>query len=233
VAEKKLYKVFFEFQDMNRILKISNDGSHTVYDAAIDEHFHSVHGAITESQHVFIKNGFGFSDKSELTILEIGFGTGLNVFLTLIEAMKTGTRVVYDSIDLYPLDADILNKLNYAQILTPELLPAYNRICNCAWNEKSTITDGFVLNKISENALFIEWKETYDLIYFDAFSPEKQPEMWAKEFFGRIFNVMNPGAVLVTYCAKGVVKRTLKDIGYNVELLSGPPGKRQMLRAVK
>jgi tRNA U34 5-methylaminomethyl-2-thiouridine-forming methyltransferase MnmC len=218
---------------MNRTLKISNDGSHTVYDAAIDEHFHSVHGAITESQHVFIKNGFGILEVSELKILEIGFGTGLNVFLTLIEALKTGARIDYDSIDLHPLDTDILEKLNYAQILAPELLPAYNTICNCAWNERNTINEGFILNKILGSALLIEFDKTYDLVYFDAFSPEKQPEMWTKEMFSGIFYVMNPGAVLVTYCAKGSVKRTLVEIGFKVELLAGPPGKRQMIRAIK
>jgi tRNA U34 5-methylaminomethyl-2-thiouridine-forming methyltransferase MnmC len=217
---------------MNRTLKISNDGSHTIYDAIIDEHFHSVHGAITESQHVFVKNGFGFLDKSELKILEIGFGTGLNVFLTLMESMKTGTKVDYDSIDLYPLDAELLDKLNYAQILAPEMSTVYKSICSCAWNERNTIIEGFILTKILGNALLIDFDKTYDLIYFDAFSPEKQPEMWTKEFFGRIFNALNPGAVLVTYSAKGVVKRTLKDIGFDVELLSGPPGKRQMIRAV-
>jgi tRNA U34 5-methylaminomethyl-2-thiouridine-forming methyltransferase MnmC len=218
---------------MNRTLKLSNDGSHTVYDETINEHFHSVHGAITESQHVFIKNGFSFPDVSELKILEIGFGTGLNVFLTLIEALKTGTMTVYDSIDLYPLDADILDKLNYARILSPELLPAYKTICNCSWNEQNAITEGFLLNKKLGNALIVEFDKIYDLVYFDAFSPEKQPEMWTREFFCRIFNAMNSGAVLVTYCAKGSVKRTLIDVGFKVELLAGPPGKRQMIRAIK
>jgi tRNA U34 5-methylaminomethyl-2-thiouridine-forming methyltransferase MnmC len=218
---------------MNKILITSQDASHTIYDQEKDEHYHSVFGAYTESQHVFITNGLNFSNKNPLNILEIGFGTGLNTFLTLIEGHKNNRVIAYESVEMYPLDPELTHKLNYAELICPSFSSLFIEMHSCEWNKQIAISKSFVLKKILGDALKVELTGNYDVVYFDAFSPEKQPEMWDGNLFEKIFKTMKTGGVLTTYCAKGNVKRILKKTGFNIERIPGPPGKRHMLRAIK
>ncbi len=218
---------------MNKTIITSQDGSHTIYDEEIDEHYHSVFGAYTESQHIFIENGLNFSKLNPVKILEIGFGTGLNAFLALMESYKNNRYIIYDSIELFPLEMNIAKKLNYAKHLAPSFSSHFIELHSCEWNKQNQITKSFLFNKILGNVLEINFSDNYDVVFFDAFSPEKQPEMWDKKLFEKIYNVMNTGGVFTTYCAKGIVKRTLKETGFKVELLPGPPGKRHIIRALK
>jgi len=218
---------------MNTQLKTTHDGSHTLYSVAIDECYHSENGAIQESEHIFIKTGWESCEKSELKILEIGFGTGLNAFLTLLRAEKESKKVVYTALELYPLDEEITRKLNYFELLDKNRKADFEKLHNTAWNEKIEITPFFTLEKIQADFTNYELNGLYDLFYFDAFSPEKQPEMWSQECFEKLFANANTDAVLVTYCAKGVVRRAIQNAGFQVERLPGPIGKREILRARK
>lgn len=219
--------------DGNIILKTSQDGTNTLFDVAKGEHYHSIFGAYTESQHIFISNGMNSSDKNPVKILEIGFGTGLNAFLSLIEGCKNKRKIIYESIELYPLLPDITDILNYPDLIAPSFSSQFLEMHNCEWNKRIPITESFSLKKISGDALKIDFGNGYDVAFFDAFSPEKQPEMWSSKMFEKIYNAMNVGGVLTTYCAKGIVKRALKGNGFKVELLPGPPGKRHIIRALK
>ena len=212
-------------------LVITADGSHTVYVPVMNEHFHSVHGAILESQHVFIEAGFNQFCGNKISLLEIGFGTGLNTLLTLLEAKKSKMDVIYHSVEKYPLEKNILNGLNYVSILGSGSEKKFKKIHDTSWNEEASVSDSFKLKKIQGDLITVELTKKYDLIYFDAFSPEVQPEMWDKVNFQKIFNAMNPGGILTTYSSKGSVRRTLAAIGFKVERIPGPPGKREMLRA--
>ncbi len=217
---------------MNLTIQNTDDGSKTVYSEAYKETYHSVNGAITESMHVFINAGFRICKQNPLHILEIGFGTGLNVFLTLIEAQKQGIPVEYQSIELFPLESAIFEHLGYAKSLSfDESL--FKAIHDAPWDSEVEISPRFQLHKIKADLLKFNFTDNYDLIYFDAFSPVTQPELWSEEIFGKLFEHMNEGGILTTYCAKGIVRRTLEKIGFKTERLPGPPGKREMLRATK
>jgi len=218
---------------MNTQLKTTLDGSHTLYLPAIDECYHSQNGAIQESEHIFMKTGWKSCEKSELKILEIGFGTGLNAFLTLLKAEKERKKVFYTALELYPLDEEITRKLNYFELLDKNRKADFEKLHSAMWNEKTEITPFFTLEKIQADFTNYELNDLYDLFYFDAFSPEKQPEMWSQECFENLYVHANPDAVLVTYCAKGVVRRAIQSAGFKVERLPGPIGKREILRAKK
>jgi tRNA U34 5-methylaminomethyl-2-thiouridine-forming methyltransferase MnmC len=218
---------------MNKILITSKDGTHTIYDKEIDEHYHSVFWAYTESQHVFINNGLNYSGKNPLNVLEIGFGTGLNAFLAMVEGQKNNRIIFYEAIELYPLVPELTRNLNYVELIAPSFSSLFFEMHNCEWNKQIAITKSFNLKKILGDALEIEFTNIYDVVFFDAFSPDKQPEMWDGRLFEKIYKAMNTGGVLTTYCAKGIVKRALKEIGFKVEVLPGPPGKRHVIRAVK
>ena len=219
--------------DGNIILKTSQDGTNTLFNISIGEHYHSVFGAYTESQHVFITNGLNYSIKNSIKILEIGFGTGLNAFLSMIEGYKNKRNIFYESIELYPLMPDITDILNYPDLIAPSFSSQFLKMHKCEWNKQITITEGFILKKISGDALKVNFGNGFDVVFFDAFSPEKQPELWDKRMFEKIYKVMNESGVLITYCAKGLVKRVLKLAGFKVERIPGPPGKRHMLRGIK
>lgn len=218
---------------MIRKLKTSNDGSHTIYNETIDENYHSLHGAISESEHIFIKNALLDCKKDAIKIFEVGFGTGLNAYLSLIEAHKWRKQIMYEAIELYPLENSIIESLNYANLLPREYTNYYTELHATRWNQWSEISPFFSLKKIDGDILAFELSKGYDVVYFDAFSPEKQPELWGDFLFAKIFKAMAEGGVLTTYSAKGIVKRTLKEIGFKVELIPGPPGKRHMIRAIK
>tara|TARA_B100000809_G_scaffold60809_1_gene57425 strand:- start:5292 stop:5954 length:663 start_codon:yes stop_codon:yes gene_type:complete len=213
--------------------RITEDGSHTLYLEDLDETYHSKHGAIQEALHVFIDAGLKFCNQTNLNILEIGFGTGLNTFLTLQES--NNTIINYTSLEAFPLSNEIISQLNYKKELSldTEGIEHFNKLHKVEWGTYQEITPIFNLNK--ENVELINYKTTekFDIIYFDAFGPNVQPEMWGKAIFENMYDILADKGILVTYCAKGSVKRTLKEVGFEVEPLPGPPGKREMTRAKK
>ena len=222
-------------------LERTADGSYTLYVPKLDEHYHSVKGALTESQHIFIEMGLKHSPVSEPRILEIGLGTGLNAFLTLLSAEETRRKVHYTGIELYPVAEETLRKLNYPGIIGKGHEEEYYAIHRAAWGTEIDLSPWFTLHKIEGDftrlyysADVVQPKHGYDIIYFDAFAPEKQPEMWEQSLFNTLYKVLNDGGILTTYCAKGVVRRMLQSAGFTVERLPGPPGgKREILRATK
>lgn len=219
---------------MERELQLTADGSHTLFIPEIDEHYHSVNGAVQESRHVFIEAGLHHLKKEgEITVFEIGFGTGLNAFLTLLETVLPVLNVQYYSIELYPLDAELVRSLNYGEVICPENKDLFRALHAAEWNKPVGITDSFTLHKIQGDSNSCQLPEGIDLVYFDAFAPDKQPEMWNQEVFTKLYAGMNQGGILTTYCAKGVVRRMMQEAGYSVERIPGPPGKREMLRALK
>lgn len=215
----------------------TEDGSHSLFVPHLDEHYHSTHGAIQESRHVYIHSGFEACQLQQINVLEIGFGTGLNAFLTLLESRNANKRVHYTSLELYPLDTDSVKQLNYAQQLTDdEKTSLFMPLHLAPWNKGVQITPSFILHKIETDFSQPNNLNTnilFDVIYFDAFAPEKQPEMWSQPIFDKLFSLCNPNAIITTYCAKGVVRRMLQTAGFTVERLPGPPGKREILRGRK
>ena len=218
---------------MQTELKVTEDGSHTLFVPGIDECYHSTHGAIQESRHIFIEAGLKQCLKSEISVLEIGFGTGLNAFLTLMESESSGKKVRYSSLELYPVEVEKAMMLNYPAELAPDKKDLFEKLHSAPWNVETEIIHGFTLLKIEIDFTGYVFESNFDVVYFDAFSPEKQPEMWSKELFERIFIHCNSGAILTTYCAKGIVRRAMQEAGFRVERLQGPPGKREILRGVK
>jgi tRNA U34 5-methylaminomethyl-2-thiouridine-forming methyltransferase MnmC len=209
------------------------DGSHTIYVPELDEHYHSIHGAVQESTFIFINNGFVVCKANPVSILEIGFGTGLNALLTAIKAKSGNTQVNYTSIEKNPLGIEISNSLNHYKYAGENGMEIFHLIHSAPWNTSVNICKNFNLKKIETDFTKYLLTGNYDLIYFDAFGPDKQPEMWTPELFAGIAAVTNKNGILVTYSAKGEVKRRLRACGFDVTLLPGPPGKRQMIRAVK
>lgn len=209
----------------------TKDGSPTYYHPYFDEHYHSVHGARQESQHVFIEAGFkaAFSTSSSLRILEMGFGTGLNAWLTWQIAKLVEKRVEYVTLELYPLLQSQWEALSYTEA---DQKADFQRLHQVSWEERHQLDDWFTLKKVSIDFLAYQpLEEPFELIYFDAFAPSAQPELWTVEAMKRVFGWCKPGAVFVTYSAKGDVRRALLSAGFEVEKLPGPPGKREMLRA--
>ncbi|MBC8616623.1 tRNA (5-methylaminomethyl-2-thiouridine)(34)-methyltransferase MnmD [Parabacteroides faecis] len=218
---------------MKRELQETADGSHTLFIPEMDEHYHSVNGAVQESRHVFIEAGLHRQEKKDITVFEVGFGTGLNAYLTLLAAENEDRSVDYFSVELYPLDPALVRALNYGDMICPEKKMLFTALHSAAWNEPVKITDHFTLHKIQGDNNSCTLPEDMDLIYFDAFAPDKQPEMWSQEIFDRLYAHTSEGGILTTYCAKGVVRRMMQKAGYSVERIPGPPGKREMLRAIK
>ncbi len=210
-------------------VELSSDGSATLFVPGLNEHYHSVHGARNESMHVFIEAGLKHISASTIKILEIGMGTGLNVLLTAIHSAEKS--VEYHTIEKYPLKPEIYHHLNY---FTNEQEKQWLwQIHESSWNQPFELKQNFTLLKKAAGFMATSIDQGYNLIYYDAFAPEKQPEMWEPEIFEKIYNAMAPGGILVTYCAKGHVRRMLKDIGFRVERIPGPPFKRHMTRAIK
>lgn len=208
---------------------VTEDGSNSLYLPEFDETYHSRHGAVQESLHVFIENGLKTVSKENIKILEFGFGTGLNALMTLINSKEK--YIGYTGIEKFPLDITLLNQLNYAK--SEEELVLFEKIHLADWNKKVVITDDFTLEQIKSDFIRFQSDEKFDIIYFDAFAPRVQPELWTKEIFEKTFRLLSKEGILVTYCAKGSVKRTLKEVGFKVISLPGPPGKREMTKAVK
>lgn len=212
-------------------IQLTADGSHTLFIPEMEEHYHSVNGAIKESMHVFIDAGLRQCNKQSIRILELGFGTGLNAFLSCIEAEKTGKSIQYTGLEKYPLEFDLIQKLNYPEI--KENNKNYLKIHQCDWGFSVEITPNFSIKKIHIDFSDFDFQEKYDLVYYDAFAPDKQTDVWTQEIFNNVFSCMNPEGILTTYCAKGSIRRMMLEAGFSVERIPGPPGKREMIRALK
>lgn len=219
-----------------REIRITADGSSTLFIPELDENYHSTHGAIQEAEHVFIKHGLNFFPaKSSVNILEIGFGTGLNALLTLKHALKEEKLIHYTGIEAFPVETDLIKQINYVEkIENGTFKNEFDLMHSSTWNVTNTINPFLkLLKKEIDFKTYLPEKEQFDLIYFDAFGPRAQEEMWNKIYFERLYASLKENGFLVTYCAKGQVKRDLKACGFIVETLPGPPGKREMTRAVK
>lgn len=202
----------------------------------MDETYHSRHGAIQESGYVFINKGLNYLKSRDnpglLSILEVGFGTGLNAWLSLQWAVEQNIQIQYHSLETFPLPVEIWKALNYYS--NPEGAESFQRLHQVPWQEWCDINPFFKVYKENESLQSVSLEPSYfDLIYFDAFAPNKQPEMWQLPMLEKVAVAMKPGSVFVTYCAKGQLKRDLKSLGLEVESLAGPPGKREMVRAIK
>lgn len=218
---------------MKRSLRLTEDGSHTLYLKDLDEPYHSMHGAIQESRHVFINQGFKLVHKDQLRILEIGLGTGLNLLLTYLESKIAGIRVHYHAVEKFPLIPSEYASLNYETMMEVPTDGILKRIHETPWDTLVGLADGFSLFKEKADIRSMDPTGPFDLVYFDAFAPDKQPDLWSSGVFSTIAGLTNPGAVLVTYSSKGIVRRALNDCGFQVLKVAGPPGKREMIRAVR
>ena len=226
----KKYALFYK--NMFQHLRFTDDGSHTVYNSLVNECYHSVHGARSESEHIFIRSGLHEMHRTDISVFEVGFGTGLNALLTLEEALQKQLSVHYTAVERYPIGPDLYEQLNYGA--TPQERDIFLQLHRAEWEREVPFCDCFSLKKTEADFTQMPLFESYDVVYYDAFSPERQPEMWGEELFAKLYDAMNEGGVLVTYCAKGVVRRTLQAVGFRVERIAGPAGgKREILRARK
>jgi len=211
------------------------DGSLSLRVEEMDETYHSTNGALTEARHVFISNGLALCDRSELRILEVGFGTGLNAIVTLDAFLKQEViqNIHYTSLEKYPLDSAISAALNYGQLFSPSLEKEFNKLHQATWEKEQEISPHFTILKKEFDLLEQALEGNYDLIYYDAFAPSKQASMWEAEVLKKVVDVMTEKAILSTYCAKGTVRRALQTLGLEMHRLPGPPGKREMLMGRK
>lgn len=231
---------------MRRRIIESSDGSSTLKLEEFDESYHSINGAIEESTHIYINNGLDYlsinSNKKDISILEIGFGTGLNALLTLKYAITHDSpAIIYETTEKYPLTNEEYNQLNHINIASKSTPDAYKaafgelarEIYTVPWEQYINIGEKFKLIKRECDVTCFSPLGRYDIVFFDAFSPTTQPEMWSKEIFQKLYNSMNSSGILVTYCARGIVKEALRQCGFKVSRLKGAPGKRHMVRATK
>ena len=219
---------------MKREIIKTLDGSTTIHLPEWDECYHSKHGAIQEAYHVFIRNGLNLMDEKKISILEIGFGTGLNAFITLLEAQKNNLSIDYTGVEAYPVAKAEALIMNYCQELKAEAFESeYEKMHDCSWEEKHAFNSQFSLTKRKQFFQYIQDKNTFDLIYFDAFGFRVQPELWSTEIFRNMFEALKDNGVLVTYAARGVVKRSMQEVGFIVKKVPGPPGKREMMVSFK
>jgi tRNA U34 5-methylaminomethyl-2-thiouridine-forming methyltransferase MnmC len=217
-------------------LIVTSDGSHSLLNTALDETYHSRHGALRESLHVFIKHGLHFFEEknhpNKISILEIGFGTALNALLTAQDVIGKAIQVEYTSLEAFPVEEEIWSRLNYAE--TDESKFLFKKLHQASWSNPELIQSNFVLTKLHTTLQQVDLSaSSFDVIYFDAFAPNKQPEMWDLSMLQKVVERLSSHGVFVTYCAKGQLKRDLKSLGLNVETLPGPPGKKEMVRATR
>ena len=210
------------------------DGSTTIHILEWDECYHSKHGAIQEAEHVFIKNGLSLFKDKNISILEIGFGTGLNAFITYLKGIELNQEIEYVGVEAYPVNAEELASMNYVSELKAESTKTvFEQMHQIEWGKKVKLDQRFTLTKRKQFFDEIEDKNSFDLIYFDAFGYRVQPELWSTAIFKKMYDALVPNGILVTYAARGVVKRSMIEVGFTVEKLAGPPGKREMFRATK
>ncbi|MCB9169753.1 MAG: tRNA (5-methylaminomethyl-2-thiouridine)(34)-methyltransferase MnmD [Flavobacteriales bacterium] len=210
----------------------TTDGSFTLRNEGLNEHYHSVHGAVQESRHVFIRNGLQAMGLPHIDLLEVGLGTGLNALLSFLATRELPCSVRYTALEPYPVGADLLRVMDHCGATgVPEVRDHFEAWMNAGPDVTIAVSERFCFVRLEQQAETITLKNAIDLIYFDAFAPEKQPELWTQPVFQRMFATLRPGGILVTYCAKGQVRRDMVAAGFAVERLPGPPGKREMLRA--
>ena len=222
---------------MKRSIITTSDGSKTIQIEGWNEQYHSIHGALQEAKHVYINAGLKMfleqqTKQIPLTLLEIGFGTGLNALLTALESLNISQEICYYGIEAYPVAADELQALGYHTLIGSD--PSiFQTIHSCSWEETHIILPHFSI--VKRQAFFSDIAEinAFDVIYFDAFGPRVQPHLWIESIFKKMYEALRPNGLLVTYCAKGSVRRCMQAVGFKVERLPGPPGKREMLRAIK
>ncbi|WBU88575.1 tRNA (5-methylaminomethyl-2-thiouridine)(34)-methyltransferase MnmD [Cellulophaga omnivescoria] len=219
---------------MKRKIITTGDGSKTIQIEEWNEQYHSKHGAVQEAYHVFIKHGLSLFKDEPISILEIGFGTGLNAIITAIEAPKSNLNINYTGVEAYPVALEEVSQLNYVeQLKAKDFEDVFTKMHKANWEVNEEVLPYFNLLKREQNFLDITDKEAYNLIYFDAFGARVQPELWTEDVFAIMYNALKTNGVLVTYAAKGSVRRAMLAVGFKVERLPGPPGKREMLRASK
>jgi len=222
---------------LKRNIITTADGSKTIQIEEWNEQYHSVHGAIQEAKHVFIKHGLLFFKEMHpktqpIHILEIGFGTGLNACLTLLQSSETQTKIQYVGVEAFPVIAEEINQLNYVEELKTDA-KLFSKLHDTSWETEQDITGDFKLTKQKKEFKNIKDTNTYNIIYFDAFGARVQPELWTETIFQKMYDALQVDGVLVTYAAKGSVRRAMQAVGFKVEKLPGPPGKREMLRGTK
>lgn len=219
---------------MQRKIITTSDGSKTIHLVEWDEQYHSKHGAIQEAYHVFIKHGLSLFSNTSISILEIGFGTGLNCLITLLESEKLQLDVKYTGVEAYPITLEEQNELNYvSELKASNFQNQFLAMHDSPWENDILISETFFLRKQQKDFFKIDDHEVHDLIYFDAFGARVQPELWTETIFAKMYKALRPQGILVTYAAKGSVRRAMQAVGFFVERLPGPPGKREMLRAIK
>ena len=224
-------------------LQLTKDGSHTLFNAQLNESYHSTNGALQESLHVFIEAGLkallNKNNYENINILELGVGTGLNAILSYIACNKHKVACNYTGIEAYPLNSSLIEQLNYSDWMNEDGKYIFKLMHTCTWNEKIDLNNTFFLQKLNSNIEDIaqyplgEKNNHFDLVFMDAFDPTKQPELWTVEVFTSLYQIMKDGAYIVTYSSKGDVKRAMREAGFIVERLPGPIGKRHMLRGRK
>ncbi len=210
----------------------TSDKSKTLYNSELNEHYHSIHGAYQESVHVYVKSGLEVAKSlNPIHVLEVGFGTGLNVLLAHIFAHKNQVKIDLTTIETYPLPQNIWENLNYYS--SPKEQEVFSKFHEIEWDKKVKIDSCFDFTKHETSLQDFDTNQKFDVIFFDAFGPEKQPELWEIPIFEKLYSVLNPNGILVTYSAKGQVRRNMQAAGFTVERIPGPPGKREMLRAIR
>jgi tRNA U34 5-methylaminomethyl-2-thiouridine-forming methyltransferase MnmC len=223
---------------MKRRIVLTDDGSNSIFSEDVHQYYHSHFGALQESKHIFIESGLCaeiLSHLKTISILEIGFGTGLNALLTYYKAKEAHKKIYYETLELYPISQQDAEQLNYPYILPyTDVKEIFTNLHQTPWNNKQIVSEDFLLYKRHISALHASYTPNiFDLVYFDAFSPEAQPELWTKELFELIYCGMKKDGILLTYCTKGNVKKTLSEVGFYIEKLPGPIGKREILRGTK
>lgn len=218
---------------LNRKIFITKDGSSSIRVPELNENYHSEHGAIQESKHIYINNGLNYKIKTlpEINIFEVGFGTGLNAVLTFLEVKNTDIKINYTSIEKYPLTKKEIKDINFVNKLNID----YNTFLKFHdnWDKIVKISDNFNLLKINGDFKTYNFNNKFDIIYFDAFAPNIQPNLWTSEIFNKTENALNKSGIIITYSVKGDVKRILKSLNFTLQQPEGPPGKRNILRAIK
>lgn len=227
--------MIFESDKLQQRIKVvtTGDGSQTLSVDGGVEHYHSTNGAVAEALHVYIDAGLAASAKNPINIFEVGFGTGLNAMLACKYAVENGVKVYYTSIERYPLEADVVSLLTYPEEVGLDRTLYFESLHAAPWNVWVNINPYFSIQKVEENLESYKPRDPIDVVFFDAFSPDLQPDLWSYTVFSRLFEAMNDQAILTTYSSKGVVKRTLREVGFSVKRLNGPKGKRHMLLAQK
>ena len=220
---------------LKKLIVKTQDGSNTIFVPEFHETYHSTHGAIQESLHVFIRSGLKFkAELKDLNVLEIGFGTGLNALLSFIDSEKRNINIKYTSIEAYPLKWNFVRKLNYIDLIfNGKYYDIYKKIHTCYWESYFELSSNFTIRKQNVQLQNVLFDNEFDVIYFDAFAPRVQPELWTDRVFTSMYKALRRGGILVTYCAKGSVKRVLKNVGFELQSIPGPPGKREISRAIK